>query len=422
MSGNEIHELAVRISPEGAEETQQSLEGVSGQFEDTAQTAEEQGGKLADFAEEWRGAFGVIAAGLAVGVAALAANVPILGELFSGLTAVVDSLALAMDSVLRPVLTPLSNAMFKLSSAIDQAPEPIRKLIGLLTSFATAAVVASGALRLMTGSGLIEFLSSLPKKLAAARASLASFASSAAVVGGAALVLAGAIGAVSSEMLGIGTNTRMSNDALMSFKGLAADIGFIIGGLVFGSFKAIVQLLKGDVPGAFKTAKKFAREWAKASARFAARVQAGFLALGQSLRTIFETTFAVLRSVAAKAINNMIRKIEEFINRAIQAANRVSDVTGITLDKVDLGEVQRKSVDEIISNQKTKGAGRLQDVGTRGRRQILANAPGSGGGGGGGGTSNRFAEGTNVNVNIEGEGLKEAISVEQDQETANRGR
>jgi len=137
-----ISELLVKISPEGVDETTEALGEQSDQFEETADTAEEQSGKLEEFSNRWEGAMGAFVTGLAVAAGGLLSTVPVLGEVFAGMRSIITAVAFSMDSVLRPVLSPLSDAMFQLSNAIFALEGPANTLLGVVSSIAAAFAIA----------------------------------------------------------------------------------------------------------------------------------------------------------------------------------------------------------------------------------------------------------------------------------------
>lgn len=121
MSSGEVHELAVRLRPTGADETQQALEDTSDTFEETSDQVEEESQNLSDFAGKFKGAMQVAVAGLGVAAAGLLRNVPVIQELMAGLEAVLTSLRLKIDQDLRPVIGPLSDEFFDLSQDVAEA-------------------------------------------------------------------------------------------------------------------------------------------------------------------------------------------------------------------------------------------------------------------------------------------------------------
>lgn len=117
----ELHELAVKLSPEGAEETQRSLDETSETFEETANTADKQSQKLGDFSRKWQGAMTAILGGLSVAAAGLLSKVPVIGESMAGLELIISSLALKIDEDLRPALSDFNDELIETASNVDEA-------------------------------------------------------------------------------------------------------------------------------------------------------------------------------------------------------------------------------------------------------------------------------------------------------------
>ena len=94
-------ELTVAIRSEGVSETQDDLEGVESAMEDTADSAGTAADDLEGFSQRFQGAMSAAIAGLAVGVAGLAASVPVVGELFAGFGAILEALLFQVDRLAR---------------------------------------------------------------------------------------------------------------------------------------------------------------------------------------------------------------------------------------------------------------------------------------------------------------------------------
>lgn len=116
---NEVHELAVRLRPEGAEETEEAMDSAQESFEDAADTAEEESQRLSQFSRKLKGAMAVVVAGLGVAAAGILSKVPVIGEAVSGLEAILTSLALKIDEDLRPVLSDTTDDLFDLAKEIE---------------------------------------------------------------------------------------------------------------------------------------------------------------------------------------------------------------------------------------------------------------------------------------------------------------
>lgn len=202
MSGNEIQNLLVRIEPEGVDETTEDLAEQSDQFEETAETADEQTGRLEDFSQKWQGAMTTIVAGLAIAAAGLLSQVPVLGEALGGIIAVIEAIAFQMDQVLRPVLQPITRGFFQLSGAIFGLKGVAGDIVGILATIgATLSVVAGAALAAATAfgtslSGVASTLAGLGGTIAGVSAGLVAIAAS---IG----IIIGLLGVLVLELTGV---------------------------------------------------------------------------------------------------------------------------------------------------------------------------------------------------------------------------
>ena len=134
-------ELVVSITSEGTQETQDDLEGVEGAMEDTADSAGDSADELEGFSKRFSGALSAAVAGLAVGAAGLLSQVPVIGEAMSGLFAIVEALAFQMDSVLRPVLSPIGDFFFDVANSVFEAEGAMGTFIGVVSSFLSIGAV-----------------------------------------------------------------------------------------------------------------------------------------------------------------------------------------------------------------------------------------------------------------------------------------
>lgn len=126
------HELVVQMRGEGIDDTQRDLESVSDSFDDTADSVGDSASEMEGFSQQWRGAMGAVIAGLAVAAAGLLSQVPVIGELFSGLLAILEAVSFHIDQVLRPVLQPLTETLFEWSASIFEAEGAWGTLVGVL--------------------------------------------------------------------------------------------------------------------------------------------------------------------------------------------------------------------------------------------------------------------------------------------------
>lgn len=143
---DEVYELVVEVSPEGAAETQETLEETQEAFEETADTAGEKATVLDRFARRWRGAMTVITSALAIATGALLSQVPIVADLMDGLFAIVEAVALQMDQFLRPALQGIVDTLFGWAEAIGDLEGPLGDFVGLLGTLG-AVLVGAGILQ-----------------------------------------------------------------------------------------------------------------------------------------------------------------------------------------------------------------------------------------------------------------------------------
>jgi hypothetical protein len=146
MSANETYELAVQLRGEGVEETQSDIQGVEDQFSETTDTVSDGADQMEGFSERWRGAMTAIVTGLAVAAAGLLTQVPVLGELMGGLAEIISAVAFQIDQALRPVLEPVTNALFDFANAIFGLEGAAGDVVGILAALAGVGVIAFAGL------------------------------------------------------------------------------------------------------------------------------------------------------------------------------------------------------------------------------------------------------------------------------------
>jgi len=227
----QAEELIVAITSEGISETREDLEGVERSMEDTADSAGNSAEELEGFSQRFSGAVSAAVAALAVGAAGLLSQVPVIGEVMSGLFAIVEALAFQMDSVLRPVLSPLGDFFFEVANAIFEADGAMGTIIGAVASFVsigavvitTVAAIGSvlGVWASTTG-GVISILGTLGSVVGGLLSTLAGLVSLPAVIIGAIVAFAAAYA------LNLGGVRDTTNDILGSvwdfFVDLASDL------------------------------------------------------------------------------------------------------------------------------------------------------------------------------------------------------
>ncbi|AGM11160.1 tape measure [Halorubrum tailed virus 4] len=102
-------------------ETQDDLEGVERTMDETADSAGNSAEELEGFSQKFKGAMGAAISALAVGSAGLLSQVPIVGEAFSGLSAIVDELIFKIDDDLRPSLSGFRDDLFETAADVGEA-------------------------------------------------------------------------------------------------------------------------------------------------------------------------------------------------------------------------------------------------------------------------------------------------------------
>jgi len=216
----------------------------------------DQASAMEDLSSEFAGALQVAAVGLAAASASLLSQVPVVGQLFDSLFAVVQAVAFQMDNVLRPVLGPISEGFFNLAGAISGLEGPVGTVVGILGTLVAAASGVVGAIVGLNSVGLTSI------------GILAGLKSIAAVVGGALATLAGAISlpavAVAALAVAIGTALAViltdfrglrtkAIDIITDWVGSAVDLvsEFISDIVSFGSkiFRAGVGLINSFIDG-----------------------------------------------------------------------------------------------------------------------------------------------------------------------------
>jgi len=276
-------EVVVRAKPEGIDETKEEVEGLSDSLEETTEGMESQAGRLAGFSKQFAGAMSAATTGLALAATSLLAKTPIIGELFEGLGSVIDAVALTLDSVLRPALAPVGDALFDLSDAILTADPTVKRLIGSITALAT-------------GAGLLKLATFLP-------------------------IVGGAFGTLNEKLLRL----------LISggrFKAIFTAVSSIIGGLSLPilALVAIIVLLAaawatnfGNIRG---VAKETFEKVKQVVDNFAARVQPTVKSLLDKINNLFGTNLQSVEDVANavfKAIGFLIVGTVDFILTTVEA-------------------------------------------------------------------------------------------------------
>lgn len=114
----DIQELVVRATPEGMSDVNDGLESVERKVGETTTRVDKSADALGGLARKFKGAMTAIIAGLAVGVAGVLSQVPVLGEAMDGLKSIFNALGFQVDKRLRPFMNKLNQEFFELAGAI----------------------------------------------------------------------------------------------------------------------------------------------------------------------------------------------------------------------------------------------------------------------------------------------------------------
>jgi len=137
-------ELIVSLKSEGAEQTQEQIDGVEDKTRETTDALEDSAEEAQGFATKFRGAFGALTAGLAVAAGGLLTQVPILQESFDALGVVATEAGLALDNALRGTLSDINNEIISIGEKIDPKSDFMSNLGTLSTELGRLGAVTLG--------------------------------------------------------------------------------------------------------------------------------------------------------------------------------------------------------------------------------------------------------------------------------------
>lgn len=263
---------------------------------------------------------------------------------------------------------------------------------------ATTAAAAASTAGTYAAAGLSTALSGVAT---AATVAWGAIAGPAGLAAGLLLATAG-VGLLSTELLGL---TDMSSTVEKSNNRMArsfADMAFLVAGPLAGFLIAGFHLITGNWKKAKRTFVNTSVEWAKAAARFSARVQAGLAAFAIAVRTgiaasveaadyawragwngILTFTQGIINQISnavvggiegainssLDGINGLISKVNEIPRVDVSPVGNVSLGGRNPLD-VGAGTVQNEGLDSRLQRVSNRGNRQLRQVAQRGRRQI----------------------------------------------------
>jgi phage-related protein len=206
-----VAEVVVEAVPDGISDTTGELEDMEASVNESTESMSEQADQMSGLTESFQGAMGTAVAGLAVAAGGLLSQVPVLGEAFAGLNALVDAVAFQMDKVLRPVLTPLTNAFFGLAETIFEAEGAVGTAIGTIATIGTILATVGAAV----GAAAVKifgFAAVWGKLVAAAKIAVGVIGTAISVIGSLPAAVIGAIAALAAFAVAYLTNWRGVRD------------------------------------------------------------------------------------------------------------------------------------------------------------------------------------------------------------------
>lgn len=201
------------------------------------------------------------------------------------------------------------------------------------------------------------------------------------------------VGLFGSELLGLTDITPIVEAETSSMSSAFADMAFLIGGPLVGFLGAAFHALTGNFEGAKNAFINTSVEWAKAAARFAARVKLGFAAFGQAVVTGFRATIETIdfawragfnalaaflnrwveriRDGIVSGLNNAVRESIDPLNRLIAKVNEIPrvDIEPISED-FRFAETTGRQTAEINTLGNEDLASRLARVRRQGRQNL----------------------------------------------------
>lgn len=128
MSTSEVHELAVKLTPEGGDDVQQTLDNTSEKFEETADRSEEAAQDLNRFSRKFVGAL-TVASGILGGVTAgFLSRIPAVQDAFISVGSVVDGLISTFSEDFGDAIRDVSDRFFELGQDVRTADSFLESL------------------------------------------------------------------------------------------------------------------------------------------------------------------------------------------------------------------------------------------------------------------------------------------------------
>lgn len=138
-----VAEVVISAKPQGVDDVESGLQRVENQTEDTKQELEDTSEQFGGLEQRFRGGMAAIVGGLAIAATGLLSQIPVIQESADGIGAIIDSVALKLDSTLRPALNGANNELFDTADAVSQAEGPLDAIKTALFGIGDAAQIAA---------------------------------------------------------------------------------------------------------------------------------------------------------------------------------------------------------------------------------------------------------------------------------------
>lgn len=310
-------ELIVAIKSEGVGETQDDLESVEQTMEDTASSTGDAAEELGGFSERFAGAASAAVASLAIMSAGILSQVPIIGESFSALGAVIDAFLFRLDGVLRPGLSVINDLLFAFAGAVYEAEGPL----GLLADAVSVLVPLIGI-----GGALIGGIAKVGAIFGVWASTGAGVVSILGTIAGAVATVVGAIASLPVAVLA----------ALAAIVAFAAAYALNLGGIRDKTNRIVGQIVDFVVGGFMSLGTKALN----AVTDFAADVRTFFSGLASDLSSWASDLASDAYDWGKVLIQGFINGIRSLISRVQNFLGDLQDVgTSVGIDVSNLGGI-----------------------------------------------------------------------------------
>jgi methyl-accepting chemotaxis protein len=250
-------ELVVAIKSEGVSETREDVEAIGDSMEETAEESRDAAEDLVGFSEDLAGAASAAVGGIALITGGLLSQVPILAEFASGLGAVISSIGLQIDQLLRDLgADGLTGALFGAANAImglEGTLGDIAGVFGLIITAASGAALGLAAWAVKV-KGVIGAATALGGALKTAGSILVGLvAGISATTAALALAVAAVVGFAAAYLTNFrgvrDTTNRVLGNVIDMFLSFAGDLTEWAGNLASDAFNWGRNLIQGFING-----------------------------------------------------------------------------------------------------------------------------------------------------------------------------